>query len=450
MFGNNRVVWKEGMFLQPQHFQQAERGMLQAFNARLAAHFPYSHGFTECVVSTDALLGGTVAVTRAAGVMPDGTPFDIPGDALVPDARPFEERFAPQQQSLAVFLALPLLVEGRGNVRAEADRGADASRMRSRTITVTDEVLGAQKKDIEVGELHFAVLFEGESRDNYTTLPLARLARDQAGQIRLDDSFVPPLLHVGASLYLMNEMRSLLEILLAKNASLSQGRRQRASGLAEFGGAEETAFRLLQTINTFTPLLNHCHVAPAVHPFELFSLMTQFGGALCTFSSEVSIRQLPRYDHTAFGDVFAAFSRIIRTVMGADLASASVPVPIEETGPATYVGTVPDQRLLDAAKFYFGVSAAVPEKELVVGTLQRIKMCSRDRLELLIPSAMPGLPLIHTSRPPEALSTKPGYVYFTLDQGNDFWQGIRSSGTIAFYFPNSYPDLKMELLALRE
>ncbi|NLD98976.1 MAG: type VI secretion system baseplate subunit TssK, partial [Fibrobacter sp.] len=75
---------------------------------------------------------------------------------------------------------------------------------------------------------------------------------------------------------------------------------------------------------------------------------------------------------------------------------------------------------------------------------------SRDRLDLLISSAMPGLQLLHNSRPPEGLSTKPGFVYFALDQQSQFWRGMQSSASIAFYFPNNYPELKLEMLALKE
>jgi type VI secretion system protein ImpJ len=450
VLGNSKVVWKEGMFLQPQHFQQSERHILDIVNSRLASYVPHCYGFAAYAVNADAVLNGTLSITGCSGVMPDGTPFEIPAASPPPPVRPFGDHFAHDQQTLNVYLGLPLPIEGKANVGAAGQSGPAGSRYRSQTVSVADEVRGTQRKEVEVGALNFSLLYEGESRDNHTTLQIARLVRGSTGQVELDETFVPPLIHVGASPHLMQELRSLLEVLLAKNASLSQGRRQRASGLAEFKGSEETAFRLLQTINTYAPLLNYYHVAPSVHPYELFLLLTQLAGALTTFSAEVSIRQLPRYEHASLKDVFGVFSQIIRTVLGADLSSASVTLPIEQTGPATYVCRVADERLLSAAKFYFGVSASVGEKELVVGALQRIKMCSRDRLELLIPSAMPGLPLIHTARPPEALSTKPGFVYFSLDQKSDFWEGIKTSGSIAFYFPNNYPDLKMELLALRE
>jgi type VI secretion system protein ImpJ len=449
VFASGKVLWKEGMFLQPQHFQQSERYLLNLLAMRLANGVAAGYGFAECEIHGDAVANGTFTVSRAGGIMPDGTPFSIPSETIAPAAKPFGPHFSHDRQSLDVYLGLPLVVDGRANIASNDATGVNA-RYTPQTVPVSDEGLGGQRKDIEIGNLNFTILYEDESRDNFTVLRVGRLKRNSSGQIEIDQTFVAPLLHVGASAHLLAEIRSLLEILLAKIASLSQGRRQKASGLAEFKGTEETAFRLLQTINTYTPLLNHMHIAPQVHPYELFVVLTQLTGALCTFSAEVSIKHLPRYDHENLGEMTAVFARLIRAVLGADLSAGCVTIPVEQAGPATFTCKVSDEKLFSTAQFYFGVSAAVPEKELVVGALQRIKMSSRDRLELLIPSAMPGLPLIHVARPPEGLSTKPGFVYFRLDQRGDFWDGIKTSGTIAFYFPNSYPSISMELLALRE
>jgi type VI secretion system protein ImpJ len=164
----------------------------------------------------------------------------------------------------------------------------------------------------------------------------------------------------------------------------------------------------------------------------------------------VSLKNLPRYEHANLAATFSQLAKVIRTVLEADISAGCINIPLEQVNQATYVCKVPDEKLLTVAKFFLGVSAKAPEKELVIGVLQRIKLCSRNRLDLLISSAMPGLQLIHTMRPPEGLSTKPGFVYFGLDQQGEFWQAIKTSGTMAFYFPNSYTDLKVEMLALKE
>ena len=436
------------MFLQPQHFQQTERYFLNSLSTRIGFEQPYFFGVTEIEFDKDALSNELVTLTRCTGVLPDGTPFTIPREDAAPASRSFSDHLTHDQQSLDVYLAVPLTIEGRGNVQGMTE-SSSAFRYRSKRVAITDEILGSQRKEIEIGALNFMILFGDESLDNYASIAVGKLRRNQSGAVEFQDTYIPPLLQIGASRFLMNQVRSLLEMLLAKNASLSQGRKQLEGGFAEFSGAEETPFRLLQTLNMFTPLINHSHFIPSVHPFELFKTLTMFAGALTTFSIEVSLKNLPHYDHQNLSGTFGGLIKIIRTVLEADISAGCVPVPIEQVNQATFVCKVSDEKLLKAAKMYLGISAKVPEKELIVGALQRIKMCSRDRLDILISSAMPGLPLMHTAHPPEGLSTKPGYVYFKLDQQGQFWQGILTSGSIAFYFPNNYPDLKLEMLALK-
>jgi type VI secretion system protein ImpJ len=351
---------------------------------------------------------------------------------------------------LDVYLALPTVIEGRTNVVAAVMEGQSAARYKSRSVTTADETMGIQNKEIEVGSYNFGILFGDESLDNHATVQIAKLVRNATGAIELSPTYIPPLLNTGASLELQGQLRSLLEMLLAKIHALSSGRKNVEGGFAEFSSGEETAFRLLQTLNTYTPLLNHYHSFPHMHPYDVFGVLTQFAGSLCTFSSEVSIKNLPRYDHVNIASTFSLLIKVIRTVLEADIQAGCVPVPLEQVNPATWVCKVPDEKLLTVAKFFFGVSANVPEKELVVGVLQRIKMCSRNKLDLLISSAMPGLPMRHTMHPPQDLSTKPGFVYFALDQQGDFWQQIKATNSIAFYFPNNYPELKVEMIALKE
>ena len=450
MSNYSKVIWKEGMFLQPQHFQQTEKYLFNTINTRIAACQPFYNGITQLEIDKDALVNELFTLKNCSGVLYDGTVFSIPVDNSAPKSRSFTDHFSHDQQKLNVFLALPLMVDGKGSYGGIGADQYSVCRYTSKTSKVTDEVFGTQKKDIELGEFNFQILFEDESLDSYSSVQIARLKRTSSGLIELDEEYIPPVLQINASRYLMGRIRSLLELLMAKCSSLSQGRRQIEGGFAEFSSSEETAFRLLQTLNTYTPLLNYQYNSGISHPFQLYTDLSMLAGALSSFSAQVSLKDFPMYEHHNLTATLIRLEHIIRTVLEADISAGCVNVPVDQVNSATFVCKVPDERLLSSAKFYLGVSARVPEKELIVGVLQRIKMCSRDRIELLISSAMPGLPLMHVSRPPETLSTKPGFIYFSLDQKNQFWNGIQSSGSIAFYFPNNYPELKLEMLALKE
>ena len=103
MSAHNKVVWSEGLFLQPQHFQQQDRYFERFIEARCQALIPHSWGFTEIEFERDLLSIGKLALRRAAGVFPDGTPFRMPDD----DPLPAPVDIGPQVRDQIVSLAVP-------------------------------------------------------------------------------------------------------------------------------------------------------------------------------------------------------------------------------------------------------------------------------------------------------------------------------------------------------
>jgi type VI secretion system protein ImpJ len=445
----SRVAWKEGLFLQPQHFQQCERSVVALVNDRLALLNPHAAGLADIAFDADALASSLLSVTRCRGVLGDGTAFALPSDGPLPPARSCASHFALEQATLDVYLALAVVQEGRANAVEGSNAATGPTRFRSVSVDIGDDTLGRPAKPIDVLQPCFSIRFGSETLDGHACMRIARLTRAADGQVNLDTSCAPPLLHIAASPWLLGEVRSVLQLVMARIHAFSAGRRQAGGGLATFGANEETSYRMLHTLNTYTPLLTHYLHAPQVHPWELYCVLSQFCGSLCTFSAESDIGQVPRYDHDDLSATFGGLFALVRGVLGVDFSSGCTSVPLQQVSRSTYACSVSDERLLASGRFYLGLAARMPEKELVVGALQRIKMSSRERLDLLIASAMPGLALMHVPKPPDALAAKPGFVYFALGQQGELWDGIRTGRSIAFHFPNEFPELKLEVLALR-
>src|SRR3954471_1188407 len=119
MSAHNRVIWSEGLFLQPQHFQQQERYFERYVEARCHSLVPHSWGFVEIEFERDLLSIGKIALRRAAGVFPDGTPFQLPDDDPLPP--PLEIGVEVRNQVL--YLAVPL--RRAGELDAVRDAATD-------------------------------------------------------------------------------------------------------------------------------------------------------------------------------------------------------------------------------------------------------------------------------------------------------------------------------------
>ncbi|MEN9867720.1 MAG: hypothetical protein RL748_3310, partial [Pseudomonadota bacterium] len=108
MTWNNKVVWSEGMFLQPQHFQQHDRYLANSLEQRVAPLRPFSYGFTRLLIDEQLIKQGKIALVGCSGVMPDGTPFSLPEDDDLPP--PID--VPADLRGVMVVLALPTKRQG--------------------------------------------------------------------------------------------------------------------------------------------------------------------------------------------------------------------------------------------------------------------------------------------------------------------------------------------------
>src|SRR5262245_22721643 len=107
MTWHNKVLWTEGMFLQPQHFQQKDRHAGRQLEGRLASAVAWPWGFIALQVDDAALLMGRIVVTGARGVLPDGLAFSVPGDEPAPPALEVPPDARDQIVVLAVAMGRP-------------------------------------------------------------------------------------------------------------------------------------------------------------------------------------------------------------------------------------------------------------------------------------------------------------------------------------------------------
>ena len=80
----NPVIWSEGLFIRPHHFQHQQRYMEDLVSTATRGIDSYQFGFTDLMLDTAALGEGKIKVLSAAGTMPDGTAFAMPAGDPVP------------------------------------------------------------------------------------------------------------------------------------------------------------------------------------------------------------------------------------------------------------------------------------------------------------------------------------------------------------------------------
>ncbi|HEX3020581.1 MAG TPA: type VI secretion system baseplate subunit TssK [Chitinispirillaceae bacterium] len=443
----DKVIWKDGLFVLPQHFQQFERYILDMVLQSKAVSFPYIYGFASCSIDVKLLNKGKFALTEAHGIMPDGTPFSVPLKNAVPSIRSVEEYFGHQKTYLDVYLSLPMVQAGRPI--CSDNTAAIDTRYKTEVETIIDEISGSISEEIEIGKCNFSIRFEGESLDAVSSLRIARLKRTVNEGIIIDESVSPTIICIGASSIYLKKLGALLSELHAKGEELLSGRKQ-LSHLLSISTPEEIANHfLLTSITTHTPLLDQFYQrASEVHPYTVYCQVCQLAGALQAFGTKNEISQLPVYDHVDPCSSFDIMHSSIHTVLMAEYSSRSIRIPIDKIADATYLCKVSDSTLFFQAEFYLGLYAD-DSHEIVINTVRRtVKMTSSDELPRLTIGALPGLRLDPVN-PPADLATKKDYLYFSLIREGVHWQKIQNAKNIAFYFPDTLNNLSMELLAIK-
>jgi type VI secretion system protein ImpJ len=440
------VVWSKGTFLTPQHLQTRDRVLENALQFRVEALNFRPWGFQKLSFDQEALAGGNFALTGAVGMFPDGLPFDIPDSDPAPAPKPLEAYFEADQTSVDIYFAIPHHRERGLNVSI-VQSNAD-TRYLSEVVDLRDENTGTSEKPVQLARKNFRLLAEGEAREGCACLRLARVKRSPSGSLHLEPQFIPPLLDICASEYLMGITRRLVEILSAKSSILAGGRRQRSASLADFTAADIASFWLLFTANSNMPVLRHFYESGHPHPEKLFRAMSSLCGSLSTFSLKIQPRDLPAYDHDELGPCFSDLDEKIRELLETVVPSNFISLPLKLVQPSIYSTVIEDDKYLVGTKMFLAATSTLTEAELAKKVPQLVKICSASQIERLVRQALPGVPLTHMVKPPASVPIKLNYQYFSLNQSGSAWENIGRARNLAAFVPGDIANPQMELIIL--
>ena len=439
------VIWAKGMFLTPQHLQTQDRFIESTFQFRLEALNFRPWGFADLRIRHEALSEGNFAVSRAVGIFPDGLPFEIPTSDSAPAPKPLAQFFDADQQSVDVYLAIPS--EREKGLNISVTRQNVDTRYSAEVVDVRDENTGANEKPVQFARKNFRLLLEGESREGSVALRIARVRRT-AGAFELDTTFVPPLLNIAASDYLVSILRRLVEILAAKSSILSGKRRQKSQNLADFTSTDIANFWLLYTVNSHFPILRHTYETRKGHPDSAFRILTSLAGALTTFSMKIQPRDLPNYDHDELSRCFTELDEKLRELLETVVPSNYVSLPLKLVQPSIYATTIDDDKYLVGAKMYLAVTAEMAEADLIKRAPHLIKVSSASQVEHLVRQALPGIQMTYLAKPPGGIPVKLAFQYFALNQAGPAWEAIGKSRNLGAFVPGDIPKPQLELIIL--
>ena len=447
MSNRHRVVWSQGMFLQPHHFQQETRFLESLVDSRMRAAGPYAWGFDELVIDDAQLALGRLAVTRASGVLPDGTPFNMPEA----DALPAPMAVPTDLHNELIHLAAPRSRIGVTEVDfgdGSAAAADGASRYRVVDHELRDQTNAADDPEpVQTGAVNFRLLRARDVTDAYAVLGTVRVVeRREDGQLVLDRGYISPQTRIDASAQL-----SASAVLL--HGLVQQRSRAMAAQLGQLGhGVSEIAdFMMLVTLNRAEPLLRQFAAAPSAHPWPLYLACLQLAGEMASFNiGDRHPPEYPVYRHDDLQRVFMPVLQDLRDMLSTVIERHAVQIELVDRNHGVRTAVVHDAELMRKAGFVLAVRSQLPIEQLRQRFPAQSKLGPVDRIKDLVNLQLPGVGLRSLPVAPRQLPFHSGSHYFELERGGDLWMQIERSGSLVLHVGGDFPGLELELWAIRQ
>jgi type VI secretion system protein ImpJ len=441
------VAWSDGMLIEVQHFQQAERNLAHQTHLRLGQSQNHGWGFSVLEVDEDGLGLGRMALRKAKGVFQDGTAFAMPSHDSLPPALDTEGAQAGDQ--------ICLVVQAARTGGAEMAFGTDpvASRFRAVDTEVPDlaaglEATGAPRRiTMQTGRLQTRLCLASRVRADEVALPIARVSgRRNANAILLDSRFIPPLLDARAHVTLgalIEELQSVLRVRLAGGHSLRS--------LAAGGGVADLIEMLLrQALAEYRLRLGHLEsfdpLPPALLHHELIGLLGRLS-VMPGVEEEMGSQEF-RYLHDDPQSSFDPLAATLRRALARVIETPLLQLRFEDRGDQVHVCVLDRQWKLQ--KLIFAVSAAMPAEQIRKLLPQQAKLGAVEQIQKLVDFQLPGARLTALAHPPRIVPYYAQSVYFEVDCEGPNWDSSIAGSALALRIVGEFPEIRFEAWGLRE
>ncbi|WP_076918765.1 type VI secretion system baseplate subunit TssK [Pseudoalteromonas sp. SK18] len=441
MGDNTRVAWTEGMFLRPQHFQQADKYISNVIKQVCSGNLADPWGIIDISIDNELLNSGQFAVDSLSAITPDLLPIDMPQSTSLPEPLVVNKDVFDE----VVYLAIPALKNSGINISSADDN--TVTRYKLNDLSVSDDLLGAQSQEIiQVAKVYSKLMLSSDDHSGYIVLPLARIIDvSSEGQIKLDAKYIPPSLKVGQCKPLSGLVREIGSMIKQRAESIAA---RLSQGYA--GSTSVADFIMLQTLNKYDAIFNNLLSVNSLHPNVFYSRLIELAGELSTFSTaNKRVPKLPNYDHTNLGQVFNEVVNFLYQSLSHVIEQTATEIKLEQSKFGISFGALKDKSILNSAQFVLAIKASVPHEELRKILPSQIKIGSVETIRDLVNNQIPGITISNLPTAPRQIPYHAGFHYFELNRHGEHWDKLRSSGGIAIHLSGSYPELQLSLWAIR-
>ena len=434
-----RVVWSEGMFISPQHFQQQERYLTRYSRHRDELFEPKRWGLSALDFDTSLTHIGKVGVEFAEGIFPDGTPFVLENGLALEIPEDTNDKL--------VYLALPIYRTGVVDV-------GDASE--SRRYKLTEGNIFDTSRDhadplqIELAEPNITLKLQGEELKNYTVIPIAHIVEHKSDGVQLNRSFIPSCLYFCVSSYLNDALNDLYTQVQYRAGTVSQ--RLQAESSSKSYQALIRDYLWMQSLGRWMMQLKYWLDTKTISPQCIFQQLLAMAGEMHGLDGKMP-KDYPSWDEKRLFSVFSVLFSDMR-IMLRDLQLEAVTLLKWDDGlyeKRRLLRTkVPDRKMYQSSRFILCVRSNIGVSEISRQFPLLAKLAGNSQIAELVRNALSGVNMRFLSVPPSEIKAKPNTAYFELDTESSHWKDlVLRDEAIALHIDNQLEDVEVELYLIR-
>ncbi len=320
------------------------------------------------------------------------------------------------------------------------------SRYILQNMDILDYNTGSNMRTVGVVKPNFQFKFGEESLEDFSSIKIGQINRSADGRYTMDKNFIVPSVSISASEVLLNYTREILGSLVSKSKEL---RKLASIHKPELSLTQVEILLMLQTVNTYIPLLNYHYSSKNIHPETLYILFLNLAGQLSTYSNlGIKTGEFPSYDHKHLSEIFDLMVNEINSMLNVQktIERRDIIIPLRKQADTLFVGQLSPAQI--SAQFFISVISDISEKKIITELPKNIKISAYEEIFAVHQAGIQGVSIEYIARPPVGVQVIEKAHYFKVNKEGRFWDKIVKKNNIAFFIAAEFKSLQMELVLL--
>lgn len=437
----NKIVWREGLFIRPQHFQQNDRYYNYELMTRTINSKSNNWGLYDLKIDENLLNNSVISINNASGILPDGTLFNLSSkeQTLTLDIKVSDT-------NKIIFLILPHFIKDSDDVNFENQKNI-FTRYSAKVIQDVPNTNAGESSisDILVAQQNFKLVTQDNVNDSYAKIEIAKIGNvSPSGGISFDETFIPTYLHFNNSKQI-TKVKELLSMISYRAEKLAENLSDSSAQSAELGN-----YLMLQLLNQAEARFNFFLTQDKINPDQVFLELTTLAAQLAVFmKKEKRIVTQIIYNHF---EQYSSFNKILdelKSMLTMVLEQNSISLPVEKRKYGIYIAPIKDTQLIKDSTFIFAVSADTSIQKVKETLLSSLKLGTIETIKNLINYHLVGFKIRTLSSAPKEIPYKVNHLYFSIELSEENKKELLKSSGFAFYLSSEITNINYAIWAIK-